>query len=440
MSKKIDVLNRETFVNKLKILVEMLANKKQGCCFGIDGAWGSGKSFVLEMLEEQLKDIQLEETKDNKYFVFHYDCWKYDYYEEPAIAIISSMQDVVKEEISMFTESTSQNIKLAWRTVETTLGKIAGEFCKNKIGVDLVDIAKDVLKENDAEKNNNEEFDKLYGFKRALQAARENIQDIAKNKTVIIVVDELDRCLPTYSIKVLERLHHIFVDIENVIVIISVDKTQLTHSIHQIYGGIEVDTYLRKFISFRVSLDKGRTKSFFEKFATYTDMFEYTDIERNEIEQFFSDYFYDYSMRDRESIFRKAEYIHNILKEDTKYDCSIMAFEVLYLSLNNLNANEIAEVVKSTNLSNRYNENREALKLFDTVKSIRETMQKGIFNGIQKFEISNEWKQKMMYWMVNVFFTNNNGHCASYYCSNVSQEEIKLLKDFSEIIKIIDIN
>lgn len=149
MGNKIDVLNREDFINKLTLLVEMLANKKQGCCFGIDGAWGSGKSFVLEMFEAQLKNIQSEETNDNKYFVFHYDCWKYDYYEEPAIAIVSSMQDVVKEEISLFTADTAQKTKLAWKTVETTIEKIAGEFCKNKIGVDLVDVAKEILEENE---------------------------------------------------------------------------------------------------------------------------------------------------------------------------------------------------------------------------------------------------------------------------------------------------
>ena len=59
-------------MNKLKLLVEMLANKKQGCCFGIDGAWGSGKSFVLEKFAKQLSIIQSEETANDKFLVFHY--------------------------------------------------------------------------------------------------------------------------------------------------------------------------------------------------------------------------------------------------------------------------------------------------------------------------------------------------------------------------------
>ena len=41
----------------------------------------------------------------------------------------------------------------------------------------------------------------------------------AKDKTIIFVVDELDRCLPEYSIKVLERLHHVFEKTSNIQVI-----------------------------------------------------------------------------------------------------------------------------------------------------------------------------------------------------------------------------
>ena len=51
MKNKSDLLNREDFINKLQLLVDMLADKKQGCCFGIDGIWGSGKTFVLKTAE-----------------------------------------------------------------------------------------------------------------------------------------------------------------------------------------------------------------------------------------------------------------------------------------------------------------------------------------------------------------------------------------------------
>lgn len=62
----------------------------------------------------------------------------------------------------------------------------------------MVEIASDILEKHDSEGTEN--FDSLYGFKRALEETRNGIQEIASHKTVIIVVDELDRCLPMYSI------------------------------------------------------------------------------------------------------------------------------------------------------------------------------------------------------------------------------------------------
>ncbi len=195
MSERLDVLNRDVFVENLVQLVNCLSDKEQGCCFGLDGAWGSGKSFVLDKFEEKLKCIQSEKTKTDTYFVFHYDCWKYDYYDEPAIAIIAAMLDATDKELSMFSEGVENAKRLGLETVRKTLKTIAGELCKNKIGIDLVDLASNILEEHDKERE--QDFDELYGFKRALEATRKGIQDIGLEKTVVIVVDELDRCLPT---------------------------------------------------------------------------------------------------------------------------------------------------------------------------------------------------------------------------------------------------
>lgn len=331
MNEKLDVLNRKDFIDKLIQLVEGFADKKQGCCFGIDGAWGSGKTFVLEKFEEKLKVIQSEETAEDKYYVFHYDCWKYDYYEEPAIAIIAAMLDEIDRELSLFSKDVEDAGKVAVETVKTTLKKIASELCKNKIGIDLVEVASEILDKTDKEKV--KDFDSLYGFKKALEETRKGMQEIANDKTVVIVVDELDRCLPTYSIKVLERLHHIFNGLDNVIVIVSMDKSQLEHSIKAIYGKIDVDTYLRKFISFKVHLNNGVTLGYAGKFEEYFSMFDMSIEEKNDITLFLSKILTGLDMRTQERIFNKAKVMHTIAMTDDVRDCSIMTFEILYLTV-----------------------------------------------------------------------------------------------------------
>ena len=161
MEEKFDVLDRGGFIEKLKDLVNVISENKQGCCFGLNGFWGSGKSFVLEKFEEEIKEIQSEETGDTKYFVFHYDCWKYDYYEEPAIAIIAAMLDATDRELNVFTSEQRDVVKkMAWETAKETLKVVASELCKNKVGIDLVEIATNTIEERMKEDDNS--FDSIY--------------------------------------------------------------------------------------------------------------------------------------------------------------------------------------------------------------------------------------------------------------------------------------
>lgn len=437
MSEKVDVLNRKDFIDKLIQLVEGFADKKQGCCFGIDGAWGSGKTFVLEKFEEQLKDIQSEETAGDKYYVFHYDCWKYDYYEEPAIAIIAAMLDEIDRELSLFSKDVEDAGKVAVETVKTTLKKIASELCKNKIGIDLVEVASEILDKTDKEKV--KDFDSLYGFKKALEETRKGMQEIAEDKTVVIVVDELDRCLPTYSIKVLERLHHIFNELENVVVIVSMDKSQLEHSIKAIYGEIDVDTYLRKFISFKVCIHNGHANKYSYKFESYISLFDNTND--HEIEVFFINLMDGMDMRTQERIFRKAEIIHRIISTGEKMDSSIMTFEILFLT--------VAFKTRSTNISwllsiNRVKHAEITRSLdgeyYDMLKKYESSARIGgrKYNGIPVIE--DGLHGRTFYWLANAFNCYENGVCGPYYYGKSVEKEIVIVKKFMNFVNTIDVD
>lgn len=88
----IDILNRQEIVARLMELLTTLSNTKGSCTFALNGRWGAGKTFVLKMVERQLRDYQAGE----KFAVFHYNCWEYDYYDELLIAIVSSMLDSIR--------------------------------------------------------------------------------------------------------------------------------------------------------------------------------------------------------------------------------------------------------------------------------------------------------------------------------------------------------
>lgn len=296
MQTKEDVLNREPFVTQIVNLIRNFSEKRKNCCFSIEGEWGSGKSFVLERIQEVLQVEQSEITCTDRFFVVRYDCWRYDYYEEPIIAIISALREQIEQYVNLLSNETK---KKTLESVKNTITKVAVEVVKSKTGVDLGGIA---ATSEDAGKI----YDRYFGFQNVIKEVQSQIKKISEDQTVVIMVDELDRCLPSYAIKVLERIHHIFNDLENVAVIIAMEKKQIENSLHQIYGeGMNVDRYLKKIISFSFQLDNGSANNFIKKYASYMDMFNIQ--EQAEVEKFLRKLLLELDIRTQEKILKKQK-------------------------------------------------------------------------------------------------------------------------------------
>lgn len=77
---------------------------------------------------------------------------------------------------------------------------------------------------------------------------------VAKKQTkIIVLVDEIDRCLPNDQLKILERLHHLF-DVKNCAVIVAMNHSCISDTVNTLYG-INGNEYLRKFFDFVFKLD-----------------------------------------------------------------------------------------------------------------------------------------------------------------------------------------
>ena len=66
-----DTIGRDKFIEKVISLINFSDNTK-AWHFAIDGEWGAGKSFVLNMIEDRLQD-----REDIVYI--KYDAWKNDF-------------------------------------------------------------------------------------------------------------------------------------------------------------------------------------------------------------------------------------------------------------------------------------------------------------------------------------------------------------------------
>lgn len=255
---KIDTLNRDIYIKNVKHVIEVLKNKGNGGSFAISAGWGYGKSFVLEKLESDL-------SSQEDFIILHYDCWKYNYYEEPLMALLASIVDQLQD---------VDYIREVLKTTAKALGYMLGESIlaigsavskKTLGGVDVVDVGKKVY--NDVKKELNDfclpDYDTNSSLRKSIDIMRGVLKKVALKKQLILVIDELDRCLPAYQIKILERIHHLM-DKQTSITVYAINPEQLNETIRQIYGGESEErttAYLKKFMDFQIPLTIGEMKS-----------------------------------------------------------------------------------------------------------------------------------------------------------------------------------
>lgn len=220
-------------------------------CLALDGEWGSGKSFVMGMLRERLKE-------HSEYIVINYDAWKNNFYSDPLIAILSCIIDAMQEklsEINGFQEAVKAAGKEAMNSFlksNKQAGKIAS-FIKT-----IVHVINRVQKpfQKDTTKGSISEFKSYQSLLSDVQDCLTKITEYHEyqNKVnkIIILVDEIDRCLPNEQLIVLERLHHLF-EVKNCVVIVALNKASIESVFERSYGG-HSKTYFRKFFDYNFKL------------------------------------------------------------------------------------------------------------------------------------------------------------------------------------------
>lgn len=256
-----DKIGREEIVNKICGLVDSL-QKDQNFCLSLNGAWGSGKTFVLGMIEEQL-------SKKQEYILVKYDAWENTFYSDPLIAILSCIIDGVDEKLYLV-EQYEKKLKNAAKSGGNTLAKLSSKIAKLK---EIVDGIKAIIKSF----HNPIDTEKIGDFKsyqKLLRETKEVLNEITqkgeyreKQTKLVILVDEIDRCLPDEQLKILERLHHLF-DVKNCAVIVAMNQDCIAKSVNTIYG-IDGYEYLRKFFNFTYKLETSASeylKNLFEDF------------------------------------------------------------------------------------------------------------------------------------------------------------------------------
>lgn len=444
MDKRLDLLNREEFVENVIKIVNQLSDIKRGCCFAIEGGWGIGKTFVIEEIEEQLKELQSEETNGGRYFVFHYNCWQHDYYDEPAVAIISAILASIKDDEALLGKDIDNTIKAGYELAKEKFKEIAGLYIENKIGINLISLADEIKGKQDEMEDAENEFDEMFNFSQTIEKVRNKLQEIAEERTIVLFVDELDRCIPQYAIKVFERLHHIFYGLDNVVVVMAIDRKQLEHSVEEMFGvrqdelSIDIEKYLKKFIDFSMVLDNGTmNESYWGKYETYLDKFTISSSGDKEIAcGILFIFLAGIDIRNQEKIIEKAYLIHCFVCNEP-LDISVWVFEMIYAILRFLKVPNMGDVFPVNNGTFVGMERDLGQKRADLVRKMKtENIRLGN-DRETKFILPNLYGL-ICWYFINIFHSNEvNVYQDEYNLNENMEKELEVVKKYCEFCEMV---
>jgi hypothetical protein len=270
--------------------------KRASYVLNVDAGWGGGKSFFLERFEQQLIL--------RNHIVASINAWRDDHAEDPYVAIMAAIDKAFAPYVKK-----QPALKTAWKAAKVNGGRIAMKAVGGAVKVlakrhldisaddvfdagdepDLLDEVAEVTVEQSIDVGS-KEIEKLFdssleqmicqfqktdramrSFREKLAAAVDTITKTEKVGPLFILVDELDRCRPTYAIQLLERMKHLF-EVEGIVFVFATNSTQLQHSIAGAYGpAFDGFMYLKRFFDNTYSFGRPKAKPYTEELCKLLD-------------------------------------------------------------------------------------------------------------------------------------------------------------------------
>lgn len=245
--------------NDIKLFSQILNCLSDSCSIALDGNWGSGKTFFVKQtklfidahnnfiasMSEEDKNIFMK-SEDEDYqpqVTVYYDAWENDNDNDPILSLVYS---IVK------------NIDIDYKFSESddVLSKAASilDFFTGKNWKDVINTFKsddpleEIRKEKDIEEKIKEFLDSIL---------------MERGNRLLIFIDELDRCKPSYAVRLLERIKHYFTN-DRITFIFSINMKELQHTVKRYYGNeFDASRYLDRFFDLRISLPPADKRKFY---------------------------------------------------------------------------------------------------------------------------------------------------------------------------------
>ncbi|OBT16230.1 hypothetical protein A9266_20015 [Vibrio tasmaniensis] len=269
------VIDRKPFSSYLTSFLNTKADK--GYVLNLNAEWGAGKTTFLHCWYNELSQ---------NHPVIYFDAWKSDFSKDAMLALVDCFHAQLANPLTDNKKLIRNLFEKSGYFIKKSLPSLLVGYAKHKTGMheddslieDIttsfgIDVAEkecgDALK--DVLKDILEQRQKVEGiseFKSALEALAKAVIEVHEQTDtpleypIYVLIDELDRCRPSYAIEVIESVKHFF-DTKNFVFVIATDTGQLQHSIKAVYGsGFDAHSYLSRFFHRTVTLPPPSTKQY----------------------------------------------------------------------------------------------------------------------------------------------------------------------------------
>lgn len=248
----VDLLHAEPLART--IVEVMQAHPKHGLVLGIHGDWGAGKSTVLSLVESGL-------AKQKGVATLWFNGWEYEGFEDAKIAILEGIVRHLQQNKKFFAKAKDLFHRLRKRIDYMKLARAAvvggaGMLAAGPVGLALMlptlldpgkagenfDNAAGFIKDTDGK---DDPLD-LHGFRRDFLAMLEKA-DITQ---LVVLVDDLDRCLPKTAIGTLEAIR-LLISGERTVFVLACDRSMIEYAVREHFPehpGMKGDEYARKYL------------------------------------------------------------------------------------------------------------------------------------------------------------------------------------------------
>lgn len=235
---------------------------------GVSGAWGTGKSSMIKLIQASLKNPPEPGEKPAKDFVFvEFNAWLYQGYDDARAALMDVIASQLENEAKARRKGLDKVADLAARVNWLRVAKLAGNGVVSlATGIPAPGLISDVVGLYDRLRSGGVDQDTIAAAHdtaeqvkgeaekllcsppqktsppKEIQALRDNFEAILDelDVTLVVLIDDLDRCLPETTISTLEAIR-LFLFLRNTAFVIAADNEMIKHAVRKHFSGVPDD-------------------------------------------------------------------------------------------------------------------------------------------------------------------------------------------------------